>query len=149
MKGTNVQYANFFKRVSAAFLDLLVCIFLNTICIISIIKIYSIISLDFDVNSTKDFTFMFITMIISTLITLISYFSVMESSKYKGGIGKIIMGISVLNDSGLKLNFTKSLGRAFLKILTIGLILTYITILFTKKNKTYYDFLLGTCVVEK
>lgn len=66
-----------------------------------------------------------------------------------GGVDKIILKIRVVDDCGRRLKFSKALFRALLKCVTIGASFMYLTILFNKKRKTYYDYLLGTAVIEK
>ncbi|NOU16169.1 MAG: RDD family protein [Bacteroidales bacterium] len=78
------------------------------------------------------------------------YFSLMESSKFQGTIGKLALGIIVTDMEGNKINFGKATGRYFGKIVS-GIIL-YIGFMmagFTEKKQGLHDILAGTLVWKK
>jgi uncharacterized RDD family membrane protein YckC len=87
---------------------------------------------------------------IFTIVAGWLYFSLMESSKFQGTIGKIALGITVTDMEGNKINFGKATGRYFGKIIS-GIIL-YIGFMmagFTEKKQGLHDILAGTLVWKK
>ncbi len=148
MQPTEMKYASFVKRLVACLIDIIACIVLSTSVILVELGIYKIVNQDFNFNNPNDFNFIYVLMASSTSILTLIYFSVMESSKWQGGIGKIKMKLQIIDGSGHKLHFGKAFIRAVLKCITIGMYPVYLSVLFTKKKKTYYDYLLNTSVVE-
>lgn len=87
---------------------------------------------------------------IFTIVAGWLYFSLMESSKFQGTIGKLALGIIVTDMEGNKINFGKATGRYFGKIVS-GIIL-YIGFMmagFTEKKQGLHDILAGTLVWKK
>ncbi len=78
------------------------------------------------------------------------YFALMESSKFQGTIGKIVLGIIVTDIDGNRISFARATGRYFGKILS-GLILFigYIMAGFTEKKQALHDMMAGTLVWKK
>ena len=58
------------------------------------------------------------------MVAIWLYFTLMESSKYQGTLGKVILGIRVVDLDGKRINFAKANIRFFGKILS-GIILNY------------------------
>jgi uncharacterized RDD family membrane protein YckC len=78
------------------------------------------------------------------------YCIVMESSKFQGTYGKIIMNIKVVDHNGNRLSFTKSLIRNLSKIISyLCLGFGFFWILFDKKNQGWHDKISATFVVNK
>ena len=142
-------YTRFLRRLAASLIDLIIIILIYSVIINIEFSIFNYIYKDFDLSNTKYFRSVFILMVLSAFLLMITYFSVFESSKLQGGFGKIIMKISVVDDFCNKLKFSKALIRALFKSISIGIYISYISILFTKRNRTFYDFILGTNVVNK
>ncbi|HCT29219.1 MAG TPA: RDD family protein [Bacteroidales bacterium] len=87
---------------------------------------------------------------IFTIIAGWLYFSLMESSKFQGTIGKLALGIIVTDMEGNKISFGKATGRYFGKIIS-GIIL-YVGFMmagFTEKKQGLHDILAGTLVWKK
>lgn len=81
---------------------------------------------------------------------IITYFSLMEASKYQGTIGKIALGLKVTDMNGEKLTFGRALGRNLSKIIssmtfTIGYIMAGIT----EKKQGLHDIIASTLVLKK
>lgn len=144
-----IEYASFLRRLTASIIDLIIIISIYALIInieLSILKhVYS----DLELDNTKYFKSIFMLMAVSAVLLIIIYFSILESSKLQGGFGKVIMKIWVVDVSGCKLKFYKALIRALLKCISLGIYISYLSILFTKKKITFYDFMLGTCVVNR
>ncbi|BDX36682.1 putative membrane protein YteJ [Tenuifilaceae bacterium CYCD] len=78
------------------------------------------------------------------------YFALMESSKYQGTIGKIVLGIIVTDDMGGRISFGRATGRYFSKIIS-GMIfwIGYIMAGFTDKKQALHDVIANTLVWKK
>lgn len=81
---------------------------------------------------------------------IIIYYALMESSKYQATLGKIVMGIKVVNKDGRGLDFSKALLRNLSKILS-GLIIGigYIMIIFDDRKQGLHDKIADTFVVKQ
>lgn len=77
-------------------------------------------------------------------IVSILYFPFFESSAIKGTPGKILMGMTVSDEKGGRLNFKQALIRYFVAYAFIG----YFFHFFTAKKQTLQDILAGAVIVE-
>lgn len=78
------------------------------------------------------------------------YYVVMETSDYQGTLGKIALGIKVVDLDGNKLDYTKAIVRYLSKILSaLILCIGYIMAAFTEKKQGLHDLIAGTLVVKK
>lgn len=85
---------------------------------------------------------------ISTIIWLV-YSAIMEGSKFQGTLGKILMKIKVVDQSGHRLTFINAISRNASKILSAAVFaLGFIWILFDKKRQGWHDKMNKTYVVE-
>ncbi|MGL2993024.1 RDD family protein [Flavobacterium sp. TSSA_36] len=85
-----------------------------------------------------------------SFILWILYCTIMECSKYQGTFGKTAMNIKVVDSTGNRLSFSKSLQRNLSKIISnlcIGF--GFVWILFDKQNQGWHDKLNNTFVVNK
>lgn len=77
------------------------------------------------------------------------YFALMESSKYQATLGKLVVGIKVVDLAGNRISFLKATGRYFAKFLSRFLLgLGFLMSLFTKKKQCLHDKLVSTVVIE-
>ncbi len=91
--------------------------------------------------------------LLSSGILLVSlswlYFAIMESSKYQATVGKLLLGVKVVDLKGKRISFLKATGRylgKFLSRLLLGF--GFIMMLFTKKKQCLHDKLTRTLVVK-
>jgi uncharacterized RDD family membrane protein YckC len=87
---------------------------------------------------------------IFTIIAGWLYFSLMESSKFQGTIGKLALGIIVTDMEGNKITFGRATGRYFGKI--VSAIILYVGFMmagFTEKKQGLHDILASTLVWKK
>ncbi len=88
--------------------------------------------------------------LISSLTVGIAYFSVLESSDFKGTLGKLIVGIQVVGAEQKKISLLRSLARYISKLISItafGLGLVSIALDF--KKRAAHDFINGSYVVKR
>lgn len=84
------------------------------------------------------------------IFVLWCYNAGMESSPWKGTIGKRLIGLEVSDLSGNRVSFIKATGRYFGKTLSIiVLCFGYIAMLFNDKKQTWHDSMSGCIVTEK
>lgn len=154
-----VQYAGFWWRFLAYIIDEIVISFVSWIFIIPIlaifgISLYSLKQSGFDTDDPMLFAGPFIMAIIamafiSTLVKWL-YFSVMESSKHQGTIGKLVLKIKVTDTSGSRISFARATGRYFGKILSgMILLIGYIMAGFTERKQALHDILTGCYVIKE
>ena len=77
------------------------------------------------------------------------YYAYMESSAYQATLGKMLIGIKVIDLKGRRISFLRATGRYFGKILS-GLILGigFLMIVFTEKKQGLHD-IISECLVVK
>ena len=78
------------------------------------------------------------------------YFALMESSKSQGTVGKMAMGLKVVDENGERLSFGKATVRFFAKVLsTIILFIGFIMVAFNHEKQALHDKIAHTFVVFK
>lgn len=87
---------------------------------------------------------------IITFAISILYFAILESSKSQGSVGKMALGIKVVDMDGQQVSFGKALLRSIGKIIS-GMIMYigYLMAAFTDKKQGLHDMIAGTLVVKK
>lgn len=91
--------------------------------------------------------------IIGLLIAPLSiwlYYAIMESSKLQGTLGKMALGIIVVNARYERVSFWRASGRFWSRIVSLlTLYIGYIMAGFTKKKQALHDKIARTYVVDK
>jgi uncharacterized RDD family membrane protein YckC len=129
------SYAGMWKRFAAYFLD----------AIVQIILIGGIAFI-FDSQGIERY------LIAGCFLFAISwiYFAGMESSKLQATLGKLILGMRVVDLEGKRISFFRATWRYFAKLLSrILLGFGYLMIAFTQKKQGLHDKLAATVVVNK
>lgn len=125
--------AGFILRFLAFSMD----VFILTILLLPITYLISYFKLEIYVN--------FIYFIILWL-----YYSLLESSKLQGTLGKYILKIKVVDYNYNKINFNKATLRYISTLLSSMLLfIGYLMIIFTKKKQTLHDIISKTLVIRK
>ncbi len=85
------------------------------------------------------------------LITLnFFYFAIMESSKYQGTIGKMIVGVIVTDTNGNRISFLRATGRYWAKIISyLTIYVGFIMAAFTNRKRALHDIIAGTLIIVK
>lgn len=130
----NFRFAGFWIRFAAAFIDGLI-----------VSAASSLLALIFlGGSSYNSFTSNPYSFLVGWL-----YFAGMESSSSLGTIGKISMGIKVVNEQGERISFLNATGRYFAKIIsTIILFIGYIMAAFDLRHQALHDKLAKTFVIH-
>jgi len=78
------------------------------------------------------------------------YFALLESSEWRGTLGKKALGLEVTDLNGNRIDFARASGRFFAKILsTLILFIGYMMAGFTEKKQALHDILAGCLVIRK
>jgi uncharacterized RDD family membrane protein YckC len=156
-----MSYGGFWKRFGAIIIDGILLGILNFIVLAPILGAMGIASgsafpfggmgEDFDpAQLIGTLTAMFgVSWFVSRTIDIL-YHAFMESSKFQGSLGKMALGMKVVDLNGGKIDFVKALIRNVCKIIS-GAILAigYIMAGFTDKKQGLHDMIAGTLVVNK
>jgi uncharacterized RDD family membrane protein YckC len=77
------------------------------------------------------------------------YFALMESSARGATVGKMILGLRVVDERGQRISFLRATGRFFAKFISaIILLIGYIMAAFTDRKRALHDMIAGTLVVK-
>lgn len=79
------------------------------------------------------------------------YFSFMDASKYQATLGRMALGLKVVNGENNRISFHKALLRNILKMMTLlipPLYLTFIVLAVSKRKQSLYDKAAGTFVIR-
>jgi uncharacterized RDD family membrane protein YckC len=81
--------------------------------------------------------------------TAIFYHAIMESTKYQGSLGKMLVGIKVTNYSGAGLSLGRALARNFSKLLSFWtLYIGFLMCFWTEKEQTLHDIIAKSLVIK-
>ena len=162
METQPTEYAGFWLRFVAYFIDGIIISFVEFIMVIpflgmlgyNIALLESLESLD---SVDMDFSVL-IPMVISAMmglslsIFLLSwlYYALMESGPRQGTIGKMALGLTVTDMDGARINFATASLRYFGKIISGAiLMLGYIMAGLTLKKQALHDIIANTLVLRK
>lgn len=77
------------------------------------------------------------------------YFALMESSPRGATIGKMALGLRVVDEQGNRISFARATGRFFAKFVsTIILMIGYLMVAFTDRKRGLHDMIAGTLVIK-
>ena len=156
------HYAGFSRRLLAYILD---AFFLQLMQIIVIVPFllslgFDFVDVPFDWESYERYDDVFFKelelwidqvrpLIIAGLITQTLYFSLLESSYLQASLGKLVVGIKVVDQQGARLNFLYCLVRNMSKFLSsLIFMLGYLMALVTKNKQALHDLIAGSYVVR-
>lgn len=145
-----LEYATFFKRLGAYFIDGMILSALITI--LASIGIFSLFGVEFDASKLQDPSYaltnntgyMLITLLIST-----AYYAIFQSSKWQATVGKKLLHIKVTTLNGERIGFIRAVGRHLaMTFLSSILFIGYLMVFFTKKKQALHDMIAKTVVVK-
>lgn len=83
-------------------------------------------------------------------IIFITYYVLMESSKYQGTLGKIALGMKVVDKNGMRIDLSKAILRNLSKILSALILgIGYFMIIFDDRKQGLHDKIADTFVVKR
>lgn len=143
------MYGSLIKRLAAGIIDIIILSLLELILIF--ITIYASVVLY--LTDVKQPVINIITNFIlypSYFILPWLYYSIQEASNKKASIGKIILGLVVVDLYGNKITFFRATVRFFIKILTLlTLLIGFFIAAFNDQKQALHDLFADTIVVDK
>ena len=130
-----MNYAGFWRRFVASIVDSI----LLTI-------IYNLLTWLVWPDSWKtNSLFIFVTTTIFTWL----YYSLLESSDKQGTLGKVVLGLKVVDYNNQRISFARATGRYFSKFISAAILMIgFIMVAFTPKKQGLHDMIAGTLVIK-
>ena len=146
----NSQYASFFSRVVAYFIDLFVVSAILTL--LTYIGVLSFFGINYDISQLSDVSYSMNNnrgyMLITILIG-IAYYATLQSSKWQATIGKRLMKIKVTTMDGRRIGFLRAVVRYLVMFGLSNILFSgYLLALFTKRKQALHDLIARTLVVK-
>ncbi|MFZ0638589.1 MAG: RDD family protein [Candidatus Acidiferrales bacterium] len=152
-------YAGFWLRFVAYIIDSLILgVFVGLIILILAFTTgFAAVIRNLPENPTPDVFFQgalltgLLVMIAATITGAWLYYACMESSRFQGTLGKMVLGLVVTDLQAQPVSFGRASGRFFAKLIT-GLIpfcIGYIMAGFTAKKQALHDMIAGCLVLRK
>ena len=144
---TDVAYGGFWIRVVAYLID---GILLNIVFgIIGVIVGVSMIPIDpTNTDPMASMEHMGRFQLVALVVTWL-YFALMESSPRGATVGKMVLGLRVVDEQGNRISFARATGRFFAKFVsTIILMIGYLMVAFTERKRGLHDMIAGTLVIK-
>jgi len=131
-----MNYAGFWRRVGASILD---SILLTTV--------YNLLMWIVWPDSWKSNPiFLFVTTTIFTWL----YYSLLESSAKQGTLGKVVLGLKVVDYNNQRISFARATGRYFSKFISAAILMIgFVMVAFTVKKQGLHDMIAGTLVIKE
>jgi uncharacterized RDD family membrane protein YckC len=161
MTGATVTYASFGARFVALIIDSLVVGCLNFIVVAPLMTFLGLgvasqiqdggaVSEEQAIGMVAGFIAAIFSAMIAVWVISLLYFSLMESSKTQGSLGKMAMGIKVTDLEGQRISFGKAFLRSIGKVISqMIMYIGYIMAAFTEKKQALHDIIASTLVVKK
>lgn len=138
-------YAGFWLRLAAYFIDTIIFTAAFVVLLFIAVLLSTVLF-----QATINLEYFRIIIAAPILILQCLYFSLFESSTKQATIGKLIVGIQVVNYKGKKIEFVTALGRYFARIVsTLTIYIGFLMALWTDKKQTLHDKMTKTLVVVK
>jgi uncharacterized RDD family membrane protein YckC len=133
----SLKYSSIFKRLTSFIIDIII------LFLIVPILLYTVMTFNTSGFSgeTQVRIFFFLVLIVIPFI----YYAIMESTRFQGTLGKILIGCKVVDKRGNKLTIFKSSIRSALK-LTFAFF--YLVFIFSNKKQAIHDMICNTYVVD-
>lgn len=143
-------YAGFWKRLAAAWIDILVTY--AVLMIYGLSYVFVFLLPEFTSATPREFIGENINLYgysITLAITWL-YFAVFESSKKQATLGKLAVGIKVTDLNGNRIGFGRASGRFFGKFISATIIgIGYLMAAFTKRKQGLHDMMAGCLVIRQ
>jgi uncharacterized RDD family membrane protein YckC len=145
------NYSNFLIRITAWLIDF--TIVFGSLIFIKLIPdgTNAITSLLFYNKPIDDYILNYwVIQIAMVVVVFWLYFALMESLSTQGTVGKMIVGIKVVNEEEEKLSFANSSGRFFLQLISLCLLgIGHIFVLFTERKRAVHDILSRSIIIKR
>lgn len=142
------EYAGYWRRYGALMLDylLIYIVFLVGLFVVMI----GVIGASVNSNGGSATGLLFLLYFPVFFVLAILYFALMESSRTQGSLGKMAVGMKVVDMEGNRISFGKAIVRQIGKIISVLIIgIGFFMCGFTEKRQGLHDMIAGTLVVMK
>ena len=134
------DHAGFWVRLAALVIDGIILYILRTIISFSILATADPNSLLFSV---------WLSVIVNSLVVLL-YYILLESGKNQATLGKMALGIRVVDQRGERITVLRAIARYFARILsTLTLLIGYFMAGFTQNKQALHDLICSTYVIRR
>ena len=134
------EHAGFWVRLAALVIDGIILYILRTIISFSILATADPNSLLFSV---------WLSVIVNSLVVLL-YYILLESGKNQATLGKMALGIRVVDQRGERITVLRAIARYFARILsTLTLLIGYFMAGFTQNKQALHDLICSTYVIRR
>lgn len=153
MEASTTQYAAFWRRALAFFVDLAIIAFVNAFLILPLATILGLRESK-AANEVRSAFVMFLlgAYLVTTIIIVIIawlYYAYSESSRFRATLGKKLLGIQVTDIGGGQVSFSTASVRFFSKIISLALLgAGFIMAPFTPQYQALHDIIANTLVVR-
>lgn len=145
------NYAGFWKRFGAFIIDWMLLSILSGICIGAYaVGLGGAMIFSEGSGALSYGVIMIIVAFIMSFVVNWLYFTLMESSSKQATLGKMALGIVVVDDQGNRISFARANGRYWSKIISgFCLYIGYMMAGFTDKKQALHDLIASTLVVDQ
>jgi len=158
MEQTQRTYAGFWMRLLASIIDGILLGIINIIILVPFLGLVGLTAAanasdaDMDSGSAGLMIALLSTYLISMLAVAVAgwlYFALMESSARGATLGKMALGLRVVDLNGGRIGFGRATGRYFGKIISAAIFcIGYIMAGFTQQKQALHDIMAGCLVVR-
>jgi uncharacterized RDD family membrane protein YckC len=158
MEQTQHAYAGFWMRLLAAIIDGVLLAIVNIIILVPFLGLVGLTAAahaadaDLDSGGGGLMIALLSTYLISMLAVAVAgwlYFALMESSAKGATLGKIALGLRVVDLNGNRIGFGRATGRYFGKLISGAILfLGYLMAAFTQQKQALHDIIAGCLVVR-
>lgn len=158
MEQSQRTFAGFWMRFVAAIIDGVILGIVNIIILVPFLGLVGLTAAarSADVNMETDGAGLMIALLSTYLISMLAvavagwlYYALMESSARGATLGKMALGLRVVDMNGNRIGFGRATGRYFGKIISgMILLIGYIMAAFTQQKQALHDIMAGCLVVR-
>ena len=158
MEQTQHTYAGFWMRFVAAIIDGVLIGIVNLIILVPFLGLVGLTAASraSDVDMESEGAGLMIALLSTYLISMLAvavagwlYFALMESSARGATLGKMALGLRVVDLNGNRIGFGRATGRYFGKIVSSAIFcIGYIMAGFTQQKQALHDIMAGCLVVR-
>ena len=139
--GEKVKYAGFWIRFVAILIDGIV-VFIPLVLLLVVLMSLS------SMNGPDEDGIIGVIWYFGSILAILLYFVLMQSSRWQATVGKRSVGIQVTTTKGGRVSFLRSLGRYLASILSGFFYIGYILAGITPRKQALHDFMAGTVVIH-
>lgn len=147
--GKVFRYSGFWKRVVATFIDSIIY-YISLILFFYLLALFASLLTNIGVNESTSQTIVGKISILLLLSMHWLYHSFFESSKLGASLGKLALGMKVVDCTGRRISFMKATARYWSKLISaLPMYIGFIMAGFTKDKQALHDLIAATYVINK